>query len=170
MESFLISEHPITKTPRAFSPRDDASIKGGEGFCRQATIQLLCTASAQSPAKKLNDVFRSFRRFLEEGIHFLPYWPNVWQRARYGRLNATQIRKNQSSPPTDTSPTTISLKSHSSSTLSPQEATKMTPPYLSPPRQEDGSSRKVEKRGRKGHTKSRTGCINCKRARIKVSP
>jgi hypothetical protein len=25
------------------------------------------------------------------------------------------------------------------------------------------------KRGRKGHRKSRTGCLNCKRARIKVS-
>ncbi|CZR59518.1 uncharacterized protein PAC_09410 [Phialocephala subalpina] len=31
----------------------------------------------------------------------------------------------------------------------------------------DEPSKKVEKRGRKGHTKSRTGCLNCKRARIK---
>jgi hypothetical protein len=26
----------------------------------------------------------------------------------------------------------------------------------------------VKKRGRKGHSKSRAGCLNCKRARIKV--
>ncbi|KAE8448950.1 hypothetical protein EG329_008746 [Mollisiaceae sp. DMI_Dod_QoI] len=31
----------------------------------------------------------------------------------------------------------------------------------------DESSTKVEKWGRKGHTKSRAGCLNCKRARIK---
>lgn len=29
-------------------------------------------------------------------------------------------------------------------------------------------SKKVERRGRKGHTKSRAGCLNCKQARIKV--
>ncbi|KAF8855516.1 hypothetical protein BDZ45DRAFT_502767 [Acephala macrosclerotiorum] len=66
--------------------------------------------------------------------------------------------------PSDTSAT---LKSGQSwSNVSPMTLHARTPQTCSTVGH-DEPSKKVEKRGRKGHTKSRTGCFNCKRARIK---
>jgi hypothetical protein len=68
----------------------------------------------------------------------------------------------------DTSSETIGGSQHSSSTLN--NSASITPISLRNA-QEDTRSRRnpSDKRPRKGHTKSRKGCLNCKRARIKVS-
>ncbi|KAG4442101.1 hypothetical protein IFR05_002387 [Cadophora sp. M221] len=64
--------------------------------------------------------------------------------------------------PSDDSPET--LRASSQFTITPHSQQWRTPSDVGTVKSEDGS---VKKRGRKGHTKSRTGCFNCKRARIK---
>ncbi|KAK0099353.1 hypothetical protein ONS95_003574 [Cadophora gregata] len=64
--------------------------------------------------------------------------------------------------PSDDSPGTLRSPSHFG--ITPQSQISSTSSDVEVPRSDDGS---VRKRGRKGHTKSRTGCFNCKRARIK---
>ncbi|KAH7407986.1 hypothetical protein BKA64DRAFT_706389 [Cadophora sp. MPI-SDFR-AT-0126] len=62
----------------------------------------------------------------------------------------------------DESPATLQSSSHFG--ITPQSQVWGSPPDIEITKSEDGN---VKKRGRKGHTKSRTGCYNCKRARIK---
>jgi len=65
----------------------------------------------------------------------------------------------------DDSPDTLRHSSSSGLSLTPNEVPKESAPEASIPKSDSGQ---VKKRGRKGHSKSRTGCFNCKRARIKV--
>jgi hypothetical protein len=68
----------------------------------------------------------------------------------------------------DTSSETLGASSHNSSTPSDFA---ISTPYSYANEQEDSRSEgnNPKKRPRKGHTKSRRGCFNCKKARIKVS-
>lgn len=67
--------------------------------------------------------------------------------------------------PSDSSPDTAGESSSSRNSLTPNEGTRDSPPDAYIAKVDNGQ---IKKRGRKGHSKSRTGCFNCKRARIKV--
>jgi len=60
----------------------------------------------------------------------------------------------------------------SSDTLGPTNHYSITPNDCPRESSSEGrtSAQQAKRRGRKGHTKSRKGCFNCKRARIKVCP
>lgn len=62
---------------------------------------------------------------------------------------------------------------NSSETLASTNGVSTTPSALPTPLPHENEAfvapNLQKKRGRKGHTKSRRGCLNCKRARIKVS-
>jgi hypothetical protein len=70
----------------------------------------------------------------------------------------------QTTPPS-ASPDTLRFSESSQSSFTPNEAARESPPEAHVAKPDDGH---VKKRGRKGHSKSRTGCFNCKKARIKV--
>jgi hypothetical protein len=67
--------------------------------------------------------------------------------------------------PSDSSPDTAMNSGSSRMSLTPNEATRESPPEAHIAKADNGQ---IKKRGRKGHSKSRTGCFNCKKARIKV--
>jgi hypothetical protein len=67
--------------------------------------------------------------------------------------------------PSDSSPDTARNSGSSRTSLTPNEATRESPPEAHIAKADNGQ---IKKRGRKGHSKSRTGCFNCKKARIKV--
>ena len=67
--------------------------------------------------------------------------------------------------PSDSSPDTARNSRSSPTSLTPNEGTRDSPPEAYIAKVDNGQ---IKKRGRKGHSKSRTGCFNCKRARIKV--
>ncbi|KAE9377595.1 hypothetical protein N431DRAFT_434776 [Stipitochalara longipes BDJ] len=67
-------------------------------------------------------------------------------------------------PQSDDSPDTLRHSSSSGFSLTPNELMRASPPEAPATKADRGE---IKKRGRKGHSKSRTGCFNCKRARIK---
>jgi hypothetical protein len=67
--------------------------------------------------------------------------------------------------PQGASPHTLRLSGSSRTSSTPNDTTRESPPEAHVAKPDDGH---VKKRGRKGHSKSRTGCFSCKRARIKA--
>jgi len=65
----------------------------------------------------------------------------------------------------DSSPDNLRTSSSSRVSLTPNDTTRESPPEAPIAKADSGQ---IKKRGRKGHSKSRTGCFNCKKARIKV--
>ncbi|KAH8791000.1 hypothetical protein F5882DRAFT_400844 [Hyaloscypha sp. PMI_1271] len=64
----------------------------------------------------------------------------------------------------DSSPDISRTSSSSRVSLTPNDTTRESPPEAPIAKADSGQ---IKKRGRKGHSKSRTGCFNCKKARIK---